>query len=166
MNFREKLVVQIVICMMIFAGIRSVGMLDIKGVREVKAFIGEHYRHNYTTEEIKVASSHLIKEAGTLHTAFTSAVIKANQPEDDGEILGKADKEGIQMVYAIRGGTVTGSGIDKELGTFIKIKTDSGIETYGNLCEISAVTGDKVRKGDIVGAFDKSLKKEFIYQNT
>lgn len=166
MRFKEKFLIQVVICLVIFAGIRCAGMLDVKPVKEVKAFIGEHFQQNHTTKDIKNAGSQLLREAETLHTTVTSAVVKANQLGEDDKTLGKADQNGIQMVYAINNGNVTAAGIDKEIGKFIKIKTDKGIETYGNFCEITVLTGDKVRKGEIIGTFDSSGKYEFIYQKS
>lgn len=166
MRFKEKFLIQVVICLVIFAGIRCAGMLDVKPVKEVKAFIGEHFQQNYTTKDIKNASSQVLREAETLHTTVTSAVVKANQLGEDDKTLGKADQNGIQMVYAVNNGNVMAAGIDKEIGKFIKIKTDKGIETYGNFCEITVLTGDRVRKGDIIGTFDSSGKHEFIYQKS
>ena len=166
MRFKEKFLIQVVICLVIFAGIRCAGMLDVKPVKEAKAFIGEHFQQNYTTKDIKNAGSQLLREAETLHTTVTSAVVKANQLGEDDKTLGKADQNGIQMVYAVNNGNVTAAGIDKEIVKFIKIKTDKGIETYGNFCEITVLTGDKVRKGEIIGTFDSSGKYEFIYQKS
>ena len=166
MRFKEKFLIQVVICLVIFAGIRCAGMLDVKPVKEAKAFIGEHFQQNYTTKDIKNAGSQLLREAETLHTTVTSAVVKANQLGEDDKTLGKADQNGIQMVYAVNNGNVMAAGIDKEIGKFIKIKTDKGIETYGNFCEITVLTGDRVRKGDIIGTFDSSGKHEFIYQKS
>ena len=166
MRFKEKFLIQVVICLVIFAGIRCAGMLDVKPVKEAKAFIGEHFQQNYTTKDIKNAGSQLLREAETLHTTVTSAVVKANQLGEDDKTLGKADQNGIQMVYAVNNGNVMAAGIDKEIGKFIKIKTDKGIETYGNFCEITVLTGDKVRKGEIIGTFDSSGKYEFIYQKS
>lgn len=166
MRFKEKFLIQVVICLVIFAGIRCAGMLDVKPVKEVKAFIGEHFQQNYTTKDIKNAGSQVLREAETLHTTVTSAVVKANQLGEDDKTLGKADQNGIQMVYAVNNGNVMAAGIDKEIGKFIKIKTDKGIETYGNFCEITVLTGDKVRKGDIIGTFDSSGKHEYIYQKS
>ncbi len=166
MRFKEKFLIQVVICLVIFAGIRCAGMLDVKPVKEVKAFIGEHFQQNYTTKDIKNVGSQVLREAETLHTTVTSAVVKANQLGEDDKTLGKADQNGIQMVYAVNNGNVMAAGIDKEIGKFIKIKTDKGIETYGNFCEITVLTGDRVRKGDIIGTFDSSGKDEFIYQKS
>ena len=174
MNYKEKLIVQVVICMMIFAGVRAVSAMDIKGMRQVKAFVGEHFQKNYTAEDIKTAGSRLVNEAGELRTDITSVVLKANKAGEVKEPLGKADKDGLQMVYSVNGGTVTAAGIDKVLGKFLKIETDNGMETYGNFCEITAITGDKIRKGDIIGTFEGSVKgsesgsgkSEFIYQKS
>ena len=163
MKFSEKIITQAVICMMIFAGVRSIGAVDIKVIREAKAFIGEHFQRNYTPDDIKTAGSQLLKEASNLHTTVTSAVLKANEPVKD-MALGKADRNGIQMVYAINSGNVTAAGIDEEKGTFIKIEKNDTEEVYGNLKEISVLTGEKVGKGDIIGTFDSRLNKEFIYQ--
>ena len=141
---------------------------------QVKAFVGEHFQKNYTAEDIKTAGSRLVNEAGELRTDITSVVLKANKAGEVKEPLGKADKDGLQMVYAVNGGTVTAAGIDKVLGKFLKIETDNGMETYGNFCEITAITGDKIRKGDIIGTFEGSVKgsesgsgkSEFIYQKS
>lgn len=168
MRFRERLLKQLIICIIILAGVRSVEMVNMEPVKEMKAFISEHFQRNYTAEDIKNAGSHLLKEAETIHTSVTSAVVKANQPVRGEKTLGKADKNGIQMVYAVNSGTVAAAGMSKELGKYIKIETetDNGIETYGNFYEMTVLTGDKVRKGDIIGTFDSSGKHEFIYQKS
>ena len=166
MRFKEKIIMQILICLIIFAGVRTIGMLDVKPIKEAKAYIGEHFQQNYTAKDIKNAGSKLLKEAETLHITVTSAVVKANQVEGEEKTLGKADKNGVQMVYALNSGNVTAAGLDKEIGKFIKIKTDKALETYGNFCEINVLTGDKVRKGDIIGTFDSRGKDEFIYQKS
>ena len=92
-------------------------------------------------------------------------MVKANQLTEENP-LGKADKNGLQVVYAAEKGTVTEAGIDKEIGSFIKIKSSDSIYTYGNLSELSAVTGDKVKKGDVIGEFNSKEGAEFYYQRT
>ena len=163
MNFRDKLVVQIVICMVIFAGIRTIGILDIKGVREVKAFVGEHFQKNYTAEDIKTAGSRLIEEAGDIHSDITSVVLKANKIGEFGEPIGKADEDGIQVVYATAAGEVTAAGINEDMGMYVKIKHNDKLTTFGNLCQLSVVTGDNVKKGQIIGSFDNKTGAEFLY---
>ena len=152
MNYREKLVAQIVICMVIFAGIRTIGMLDIKGVREVKAFVGEHFQKNYTAEDI--------------NSDITSVVLKANKVGEFGEPMGKADEDGIQVIYAAAAGEVTSVGINKDMGMYVKINHNDKVTTYGNLCQLTVVTGDKVKKGQIIGSFDNKTEAEFLYSQT
>ena len=166
MNYREKLVAQIVICMVIFAGIRTIGMLDIKGVREVKAFVGEHFQKNYTAEDIKTAGSRLIEEAGDIHSDITSVVLKANKVGEFGEPMGKADEDGIQVIYAAAAGEVTSVGINKDMGMYVKVNHNDKVTTYGNLCQLTVVTGDKVKKGQIIGSFDNKTEAEFLYSQT
>ena len=92
-------------------------------------------------------------------------MVKANQ-FTEGEPLGKADKKGLQVVYAAEKGIVPEAGIDSKIGSFIKIKSSDTIYIYGNLEKISAVTGDKVKKGDVIGEFNSNGEEEFYYQKT
>ena len=43
MRFKEKILMQILICLIIFAGVRTIGMLDVKPIKEAKAYIGDHF---------------------------------------------------------------------------------------------------------------------------
>ena len=38
------------------------------------------------------------------------------------------------------------------------------MSTYGNLSSISAVMGDRVKKGDIIGTFDSGDGEDFYYK--
>ena len=165
MKLRDKIVTQAVICMMIFAVIKTVGLIDAEPINKVKSAVSSYYQKNYTLEDIKDVGSKAVKEAKDINTAVTAAVVKANQLTEENP-LGKADKNGLQVVYAAEKGTVTQAGIDKEIGSFIKIKSSDSIYTYGNLSELSAVTGDKVKKGDVIGEFNSKEGAEFYYQRT
>ena len=57
-------------------------------------------------------------------------------------------------------------GIDKDLGFCIRIQHEDKMSTYGNLESISAVMGERVKKGDIIGTFDKNNDEKFYYQLT
>ena len=95
---------------------------------------------------------------------MTSAVVSVNEMRNfSAPIDEKADND-IQSVHAAAGGIVAYAGIDKNLGMCIKIKHQSKVSVYGNLCTITAVTGDRVGKGDVIGTFNNSGEKEFYYQ--
>lgn len=165
MKFKDRLITQTVICMMIFAVIKTVGMIDVKPINKIKNTVSIYYNENYTAEDIRNVGSKAVKEAKDIKEAVTVAVNKANLLTEV-QPLGKSDKKGLQAVFASEGGTVTSAGIDKKNGCYITIKStdSSNIYTYGNLSEISVITGDKVKKGDIIGSFDSKGKEEFYYQ--
>ena len=166
MKLRDKIVTQAVICMMIFAVIKTVGLIDAEPINKVKSAVSSYYQKNYTLEDIKDVGSKAVKEAKDIDTELLDELlVKANQLTEENP-LGKADKNGLQVVYAAEKGTVTEAGIDKEIGSFIKIKSSDSIYTYGNLSELSAVTGDKVKKGDVIGEFNSKEGAEFYYQRT
>ena len=49
------------------------------------------------------------------------------------------------------------------MGMYVKIKHNDKLTTLGNLCQLSVVTGDKVKKGQIIGSFDNKTGAEFLY---
>ena len=165
MNKWNKLITQTVICMMLFAVIKTIGVIDTESITKVKTAVENQFQKNYTLEDIKDAGSKAVNEVKEINPAVTAAVVKANQ-FTEGEPLGKADKKGLQVVYAAEKGIVTEAGIDSKIGSFIKIKSSDTIYIYGNLEKISAVTGDKVKKGDVIGEFNSNGEEEFYYQKT
>lgn len=38
------------------------------------------------------------------------------------------------------------------------------VSVYGNLYTLTTITGEQVKKGDIIGTFDSKAGKEFYYQ--
>lgn len=165
MKFSEKIITQAVICMMIFALIKTIGLIDAEPINKFKSGVSSYLQKNYTLDDIKDVGAKVVNEAKKINTAVTAAVVKANQLTE-GEPLGKADKNGLQVVYASEKGIVTQVGIDKEIGSFIKIKNDGSVHTYGNLSEISVITGDIIKKGDVIGEFDSSGEEDFYYHKT
>ena len=48
MKLRDKIVTQAVICMMIFAVIKTVGLIDAEPINKVKSAVSSYYQKNYT----------------------------------------------------------------------------------------------------------------------
>lgn len=161
MNFREKFVTQAVFSLMIFSLVKSAGMIDAWFIKDIRTWTETLLEVHYTAEDIKQAASELIEEAGDAHEAVTAAVLAANDNGQYGRILGEADPDGIQIVYAPSGGRIISAGIDDELGMYVKISHDNKITVCGNMSQISVLTGERVRKGDIIGSFDSTSGKEF-----
>lgn len=163
MNYREKLVMQTVICLMIFAGVRSASMIDIEVFNKAEKIVEEQFLKNYTADEISITMSEILDKATNIHKTVTAAVLKANEENISSQSLGKKDENGLQIAYAVSGGKVINAGISEAEGLYIAVKSDNYIFTYGNLNEISAVPGERIMKGDIIGTFDSKGKKEFLY---
>lgn len=163
MNFREKFVAQTIICLMIFSLVKSAGMIDARFIKDIRTWAETLLEVHYTAEDIKQAASELITEAGNAHEAVTAAVIAANNNGQYSKILGEADPDGIQIVYAPSGGRIISAGIDDELGMYVKISHDEKISVCGNMSRISVLTGERVGKGDIIGTFDNTSGKDFYY---
>ena len=166
MNFREKVTAQIIASLMIFSSVKSVGMINWEPVNEMKAWVSSHINTNYTAEEVKAAASELLERAGSAGEVLASAVISANKAGQSDNVLGEADEKGIRVVYAPDGGDVVSVGISDELGMYVRIRHDGKISLYGNLADIAVLTGERVRKGDIIGSYDSNSVNEFIYELT
>jgi hypothetical protein len=62
MRFKDKLLVQVVLCLTIFAAVRGFSMFSSKGTSEFQSIIKEHIKKNYSSEEIIETSSQLLTE--------------------------------------------------------------------------------------------------------
>ena len=59
---------------------------------------------------------------------------------------------------------MTAVGENEEIGKYIKITHgDSGESLYGNLKSVNVTVPGRVKKGDIIGVYEKSEDKEFYY---
>lgn len=67
-------------------------------------------------------------------------------------------------VYAVGGGQVTEVGEDEEIGKYIRIiHGDYGESLYGNLKSVKVTAPSRVRKGQIIGIYEKNSSREFYY---
>lgn len=163
MNFREKIFTQLVICCIIFTAAKAGEIVQIPALDSLKERAKGNFTRNYTLEELRTAASDLFEKAKTAPTAVSTAVVSANKL---GEFSQPIDEEGsseLNCVYATSSGEVISSGISKELGSFVRIRHDSSISTYGNLSTVKVVQGDYVKKGDIIATYDKKSEKKFYY---
>ena len=70
-----------------------------------------------------------------------------------------------QAWRAVRDGIVIKTGIDPELGMMLVIRSENRNYTYGNLDQVLAVPSDKIKKGDIIGYYDKTNVKDLYYNS-
>ena len=67
-------------------------------------------------------------------------------------------------VYAVAGGEVTSVGENEEIGKYIKITHgEKGESLYGNLSTTGVKVPSRVKKGQIIGTYEKSDEKQIYY---
>lgn len=163
MKRKEIILIQAIICCMIFTFAKTATMLTPDALQPIKDRIKTQLEKNYTVEEAKEAGSELLETVKETPAVIASAVLKANKLSEFGQPIDEKSNQETVCVYATNDGRVISSGISKELGAFIKIQHEESISTYGNLETVLAVQGDKVKKGEIIGTYDKDSSKKFYY---
>ena len=67
-------------------------------------------------------------------------------------------------VYAVGGGEVASVGENEEIGKYVRIiHGDSAESLYGNLKSVEVSVPARVKKGQIIGVYEKDEKREFYY---
>lgn len=163
MKYKEKIFLQVIICCMLFTLAKAGGAIEIKGLADMKTAVKEEFSKDYSIGEVKTACREFFEKAKEAPAVITSAIIQANELGEYGQPIDEDSDTKERCIYAVSAGEVVVSGISKELGSFVKILHDTKISTYGNLSEIKAVQGDKVRKGDIIGTYKSDSEKKFYY---
>lgn len=164
MRYNDKILIQAVICLAIFALVRGAAMIEGDSISKIKDAVKEQSEKNYSIEDIKEAGSDFAGKVVNAPKSITAAVTAANEVGEFGKPIDEDSKEDVLAVHATAGGEVIYAGIDKDLGVCIKIKHEEKTSTYGNLYTLTTVTGERVKKGDIIGTFDNDGEKEFYYQ--
>lgn len=163
MKYKEKIFLQVIICCMIFTLAKAGSIIDIQGLEGVKTTVKDRFEKNYQVDEVKAACAKLFEKAKETPAVIANAIMQANELGEYGQPIDEDSNLKERCVYAVSAGEVVASGISQELGSFVKILHDTKISTYGNLAEIKAVQGDKVRKGDIIGIYKSDSDKKFYY---
>ena len=119
---------------------------------------------SYTAEDAKKAADKgkavAASVTGTVNDAVGAIAGKSSYGEHiDDEYTGNK-----AAVYAVGGGDVTAVGENEEIGKYIRITHgDTGESLYGNLASVNVVSLSKVKKGQIIGIYEKQEGREFYY---
>lgn len=164
MNFKDKILVQCVLCFMIFSMIQGSAMIKQEDFVELRNEIANQSKVHNSFEDVKTKGIKLWNMILESPAVLTNAVIEANSINEFSAPIDKMTSEPIQPVYATGGGVVIYAGVDIELGSCIKIRHQDKISTYGNLHTLAVVPDERVSKGQIIGTYDNKCDKEFYYQ--
>lgn len=163
MNFKDKILVQCIVCLMIFSAVQGSEIIKQEDFLKVRKEISRQVKIHNTIDDIKADSIKILDTILGAPSVLASAVIDANSLNEFSEPIDKKTSEPIQPVYATGGGVVIYAGIDKKLGSCIKIIHQNKISIYGNLHTIAVVPDERVAKGQIIGTYDNNCNQEFYY---
>ena len=164
MKLSDKLLVQTMICLAIFTAFRGLELISADSYESAREKLDGYLGKNYTLAELKTGGSELLDSVRSAPAALAGAVTRANELGRFGAPIDEKDTGGTQAVHAVAGGTVVYAGIDSEHGLMIRVQHEEEVSSYGNLASISAITGERVTKGEIIGTYEKKEGQEFYYQ--
>ena len=150
MNYKEKILTQIVICCMILSIVKAGNFIHGEKIDSVKKQVQAVISQNYSIEDLKAAGEECLEKIRKL-------------PEKTAEVVREVNGGTIQPVRAVRDGIVVKTGVDPKLGMMLVVQSESRNYTYGNLDQVLAVPGDEIKKRDIIGYYDKTSEKDLYY---
>lgn len=160
----RKMLIQTCICMSMMLAVLLAKNCEFAAVRTAADAALEQMSINYTAADMK-------KAAGKTAEAFTGLNGKVEDAVDVitgkpvyGEPIDEDYERNEALVYAVGGGKVTAVGENEEIGKYIKITHGNQAESlYGNLKSVRVSTPVNVKKGQIIGVYEKVDDKDFYY---
>lgn len=161
----EKILNQVFCCLVIAFALIIAGESGNEGAENLRAEVLQQLNRDYTAAEVKAAISNGVEAVRTIPAMVNSAVAQVNAPIKYGEpIDAEPAGSGPVPVYSVGGGTVVETGNSGELGNFVVISHGNEAKSvYGNLESVSVRKPERVKKGQIIGSYDRNGEKEFYY---
>ena len=160
---RKKIFIQAVICLGIFTLVRGSSLIDNDKITFFCENTSEKLSRNYTLDEIKKIGADTIEAAFEMPVTISKAILTVNQIGQYGTPIDENSDQEKKTVHSVAGGRVLRSGLSSDLGMYVTVEHADQISTYGNLCNLTVVAGDRVKKGDIIGSYDSLCGKDFYY---
>lgn len=123
-----------------------------------------HMSVNYTKESIKAVADKGKDVAVSATGSVENVVSMITGKPTYGEPIDKEFDGNRTPVYAVAGGQVISVGENEEIGKYIRIVHGNQAESlYGNLCATEVSAPSNVKKGQIIGIYEKNEEKDFYY---
>ena len=118
----------------------------------------------YTWDDVKKAGDKTVKTVSSLPGRINGAVQTVTGKPVLGEPIDEKRHGKQSSVYAVDSGQVVATGEDETIGKYVRISHGKeGESLYGNLEKILVKVPVKVKKGQIIGTYNNSSKKDFYY---
>lgn len=160
----RKILIQTFICLILVFVLITAANSKISIIQKHATSFIDHMSASYTLEDAKGALKDTAEVFKTLTDKTADAVDVMTGKPIYGEPIDHAYKGNETPVYAVGGGKVIAVGESEEIGRYIKIKHGDQAESlYGNLAEVHVIASSNVKKGQIIGIYEKTGGKEFYY---
>ncbi len=124
----------------------------------------QHMSVNYTKESIRTVADKGKEVAVSATGSVENAVSMITGKPVYGTPIDKEFEGERTPVYAVAGGQVISVGENEEIGKYIRIVHGNQAESlYGNLCAVEVSAPSNVKKGQIIGVYEKKDGKDFYY---
>lgn len=160
----RKILIQTFICLILVLLLITASNSKIDKIQKCAVSFIDHMSVSYTLDDVK-------DEIKTTASAFNDLIGKTSDAVDVmtgkpiyGEPIDETYEGTETPVYSVGGGKVVAVGENEEIGRYIKIKHGDQAESlYGNLEEIHVIASSNVKKGQIIGIYEKKDDKDFYY---
>ena len=106
MDSRNKIFVQAMVCLGIFALVKGSTVIDNDKISDFRESTAEKISKNYTLSEIKEIGENAIETVIETPAVVSSAILEANQIGQYGKPIDEASEDEIKPVHSVSGGRV------------------------------------------------------------
>ena len=160
----KKILTQTALCILVILAIfisKNSGLTSMERGAEV---VLAQMAVSYTIDDVKGAATKTLGIASVFTDKVGGAIDVITGKAVYGEPIDDKYEGDKTVVYAVAGGKVTAVGENEEIGKYIKIiHGDQAESLYGNLNSINVAVPEQVKKGQIIGIYDKSTGDDFYY---
>ena len=160
----KKMLIQAGVCVLIAGAFIIAQNSGIAAVKQGAQSVLEYMSVSYTAEDVKAAASRTTEVFAVITGKVDTAVDVMTGKPVYGKPIDEEYEGNKTVVYAVGGGKVTAVGENEEIGKYVRITHGDQAESlYGNLKSIRVKTPANVKKGEIIGVYEKKAGKDFYY---
>jgi len=160
----KKLIAQTAVSILIMIFFSAARFSHVEALERASYKVIAHMQRNYSLQSIKECFNDVQGKTDELKECMdnTAAVIAGSSSY--GKPIDESFEGDKTPVYAIAGGRVIAVGENEEIGKYVKIvHADQSESLYGNLEKVNVSVPANVKKGQIVGIYNKAKAEEFYY---
>lgn len=160
----KKILKQTAVCMLIVVSLLIADNSGIGVLQRGTEAVLNHMSVSYTADDMKTVFQKSVGAFGFMMGKTSDAINVITGKPVYGDPIDDRYEGNEASVYAVAGGKVIASGENEEIGKYVKIlHGDQAESLYGNLKTVNVSVPDRVKKGQIIGVYERKEDKEFYY---